>query len=107
MNGCPLPVGVVIPTLNVRTQLPAHLAQMGTWADLVKEIAGVDNLNAPGARSPLEDTLSGGDYSLGAGPCVEPWSCFGFLLSAFGLILGRRNLRLAALWQSKSTSHAF
>ena len=35
-----LPIGVVLPTLNVRPSLAPHLAQLQTWADLVEELVG-------------------------------------------------------------------
>ena len=57
MNGCRLPVGVVLPTLNARPQLPAHLAQMRTWADLVEEIVVVDSQSDDGTGEYLRTQL--------------------------------------------------
>src|ERR1035441_8361255 len=57
MKGCPLPVGVVLPTLNVRPQLPAHLAQMRTWLDLVEEIVVVDSDSTDGTLELLQAEL--------------------------------------------------
>jgi glycosyltransferase involved in cell wall biosynthesis len=48
MNSSPLPVGVVVPTLNVRPALPAHLEQMKTWLDLVEEVVVVDSFSNDG-----------------------------------------------------------
>ena len=58
MKGYRLPVGVVMPTLNVRTQLPAHLAQMETWANLVEQIVVVDSYSADGTLELLQAELS-------------------------------------------------
>src|ERR1039458_5366153 len=57
MKGCPLPIGVVLPTLNVRPQLPAHLAQMRTWLDLVEEIVVVDSQSDDGTEDYLRTQL--------------------------------------------------
>jgi hypothetical protein len=58
MKGCQLPIGVVMPTLNVRPQLPAHLAQMRTWADLVEEIVVVDSYSTDGTLELLQAEFS-------------------------------------------------
>src|ERR1035437_6701900 len=58
MKGCQLPIGVVLPTLNVWPQLPAHLAQMRTWADLVEEIVVVDSYSTDGTLELLQAELS-------------------------------------------------
>lgn len=47
-----------MPTLNVRPQLPAHLAQMRTWADLVEEIVVVDSYSTDGTLELLQRELS-------------------------------------------------
>lgn len=57
MKGCLLPIGVVMPTLNARPQLPAHLAQMWTWSDLVEEIVVVDSQSEDGTGEYLRMQL--------------------------------------------------
>ena len=57
MKGCRLPIGVVMPTLNVRPHLPAHLAQMRTWVNLVEEIVVVDSYSTDGTLELLQAEL--------------------------------------------------
>ncbi len=57
MKDRPLPIGVVIPTRNVRPALQAHLAQLHTWADLVEEIVVVDSHSADGTVDLLRTEL--------------------------------------------------
>jgi hypothetical protein len=52
-----LPIGVVVPTLNVRTALPSHLAQMQTWTHLVEEIVVVDAYSSDGTLELLRKEL--------------------------------------------------
>jgi glycosyltransferase involved in cell wall biosynthesis len=44
----PLPIGVVIPTLNVRQALPEHLASVRSWAHRVQQITVVDSFSNDG-----------------------------------------------------------
>jgi hypothetical protein len=57
MNASPLPIGVVVPTLNVRPSLPAHLEQMKTWIDLVQEVVVVDSYSSDGTFEFLQAEL--------------------------------------------------
>jgi hypothetical protein len=57
MKPSPLPIGVVLPTLNVRPSLPAHLAQLQTWAELVEEIIVVDSQSDDGTVEFIQETL--------------------------------------------------
>src|ERR1035441_1521617 len=66
MKSCPLPVGVVMPTLNVRPQLPAHLFRSRTWSDLVEEIVVVDSQSEDGTGEYLRTQLQH--------PCIRHFS---------------------------------
>jgi glycosyltransferase involved in cell wall biosynthesis len=44
----PLPISVVIPTLNVRHALPEHLASVRSWAHRVQQITVVDSFSKDG-----------------------------------------------------------
>jgi hypothetical protein len=57
MKDRPLPIGVVIPTRNVRPALQAHLAQLQTWADLAEEIIVVDSHSTDGTLELLQAEL--------------------------------------------------
>ena len=57
MKSSQLPIGVVVPTLNVRTGLPAHLDQLQTWAELVEEIIVVDSYSTDGTVELLREKL--------------------------------------------------
>ncbi|MEI8042162.1 MAG: glycosyltransferase [Verrucomicrobiota bacterium] len=57
MKPTPLPIGVVLPTLNVRPSLPSHLAQLQTWAELVEEIIVVDSHSTDGTLELIEEKL--------------------------------------------------
>ena len=52
-----LPIGVVLPTLNVRPSLAPHLAQLQTWAELVEEIVVVDSHSTDGTLELLKQEL--------------------------------------------------
>ncbi len=51
------PIGVVLPTLNVRSQLPGHLDQMRRWVERVEEIIVVDSYSTDGTLELLRDQL--------------------------------------------------
>lgn len=52
-----LSIGVVIPTLNVRERLPAHLTQLLSWADLVQEIIVVDSHSSDGSIEMIQQRV--------------------------------------------------
>ncbi len=52
-----LPIGVVLPTLNVRPALPAHLAHAQSWAALAREIVVVDSDSTDGTVEYLQKNL--------------------------------------------------
>ncbi len=54
---CELPIGVVLPTLNVRPALPEHLAHAQSWLVLVREIVVVDSDSTDGTVEYLEKNL--------------------------------------------------
>ncbi len=56
-SSAPLPVGVVLPTLNVRPQLARHLEQMRAWASQVAEIIVVDSHSTDGTLEFLRAEL--------------------------------------------------
>lgn len=53
-----LPVSAVLPTLNCRDYLPAHLASVRGWAAHVEEIIVVDSFSDDGTFELLEEQLS-------------------------------------------------
>ena len=53
-----LPVSAVLPTLNCRDYLPAHLASVREWAAHVEEIIVVDSFSDDGTFELLEEQLS-------------------------------------------------
>jgi hypothetical protein len=57
MKLSPLPIGVVLPTLNVRPSLPSHLAQLQTWTELVEEFIVVDSHSTDGTLELLKKEL--------------------------------------------------
>lgn len=57
MNTHRLPIGVVIPTLNVRNRLPAHLAQITEWVDIVQEVVVVDSHSTDGTVEFIKQQL--------------------------------------------------
>lgn len=52
-----LPIGVVLPTLNVAEYLPEHLASMRDWLQLVEEIVVVDSESSDGTVEMLQAEL--------------------------------------------------
>jgi len=52
-----LPIGVVLPTLNVRAVLPGHLATMRAWLGLVEEVVVVDSFSTDGTFELLQAEL--------------------------------------------------
>ncbi len=52
-----LPIGVVIPTLNVREKLPAHLAHAQSWLGLVRQVVIVDSYSTDGTFEYLQEHL--------------------------------------------------
>jgi hypothetical protein len=52
-----LPIGVVLPTLNVRAALPEHLEQMRSWLELVDEVVVVDSFSTDGTFELLQAEL--------------------------------------------------
>ena len=52
-----LPIGVVLPTLNVRATLPEHLATMRAWLGLVEEVVVVDSFSTDGTFELLQAEL--------------------------------------------------
>lgn len=57
MKVFPLPIGVVVPTLNARPWLAAHLSQMRTWADRMEEIIVVDSHSTDGTVELLQTEM--------------------------------------------------
>lgn len=57
MNPSRLPIGVILPTLNVRPSLPSHLAQLNKWAELVDEIIVVDSHSTDGTLELIQSEL--------------------------------------------------
>jgi len=57
MSDAELPVSVVLPTLNVRPGLPAHLSAMRLWAERVYEIVVVDSHSTDGTFEFLQAEL--------------------------------------------------
>src|ERR1043166_5140338 len=57
MNPSPLPIGVVVPTLNVRPALPDHLDEMKKWLDLVEEVVVVDSFSNDGTFEMFQSDL--------------------------------------------------
>jgi len=55
--GARLPIGVVLPTLNVRVALPEHLAHMRSWLGLVEEVVVVDSFSTDGTFELLQAEL--------------------------------------------------
>ena len=54
---CPLPVGVVIPTLNSRAHLPGHVASLSRWLPRTQEIVVVDSRSTDGTLEFLRENL--------------------------------------------------
>jgi hypothetical protein len=55
---CPLPsLGVVIPTKNSRSYLPAHLAGLANWLDIAAEVVVVDSFSTDGTMEYLKENL--------------------------------------------------
>lgn len=53
----PLPIGVVIPTLNCRDSVSAHIEQVNSWAARVREIVVVDSHSADGTFDALRSGI--------------------------------------------------
>jgi len=52
-----LPIGVIVPTLNVRAALTEHLMQMRTWLGSVEEVLVVDSFSTDGTFELLQAEL--------------------------------------------------
>jgi hypothetical protein len=52
-----LPVGVVMPVLNARKELPRHLESMEEWLDMVAEVIVVDSHSEDGTMEYLKEHL--------------------------------------------------
>jgi hypothetical protein len=52
-----LPVGVMMPVLNARSELPRHLASMREWLEVVSEVVVVDSYSEDGTVDYLREHL--------------------------------------------------
>ena len=56
-RGDALPIGVVVPTRNCRSDLPSHLASMRPWLGRVREVVVVDSFSEDGTLEWMQDHL--------------------------------------------------